>query len=229
MSNTYGLTKDNLLWSLPAVLQQDRSVHALAEGAAEELSKLPSEVDQLTIYPRIDTLPEDLLDILAQDFKVDWWDYNYTLAEKRQTLKDSFLVHRRLGTKWAIQTALSAIYPDSTVEPWFTYGGDPYYFRLCINTGNKPTDFEQQNRVLELAKCYQGLRDRMDEIRYTVEAEKPDTIRCGGCFSGAVILCLPELTDVFHFDTSIRVGAISPMLRTLPVPEFTGERKEGRE
>ena len=37
------------------------------------------------------------------------------------------------GTKWAVETALSAIYPDSVVQEWFEYNGEPYTFRLQIN------------------------------------------------------------------------------------------------
>ena len=37
----------------------------------------------LRIYTRIDELPEWLLDILARDFAVDWYDRSYTLEEKK--------------------------------------------------------------------------------------------------------------------------------------------------
>ena len=83
--NNHGLTKQNLLASLPLVLQQDKSMMALADGIAELLSQRPDEIDHLRIYSAIDRLPEQILDILAYDFKVDWWDGNYSLEEKRRT------------------------------------------------------------------------------------------------------------------------------------------------
>ena len=42
------------------------------------------EIDSLRIYTRIDELPEWLLDILARDFAVDWYDRSYTLEEKKK-------------------------------------------------------------------------------------------------------------------------------------------------
>lgn len=42
------------------------------------------EIDSLRIYTRIDELPEWLLDILARDFAVDWYDRSYTLEEKEK-------------------------------------------------------------------------------------------------------------------------------------------------
>ena len=74
--NNHGLSKENMLASLPLVLQQDKSMMALADGIAELLSQRPDEIDHLRIYSAIDRLPEQILDILAYDFKVDWWDGN---------------------------------------------------------------------------------------------------------------------------------------------------------
>ena len=93
MSN-HGLTVENLMRTLPAVLARDKNTHALAEAVAEAIVAELENIDLVRIYARIDELPEDLLDILAYDFKVDWWDGDYTLAQKRQTLKDSWRVHR---------------------------------------------------------------------------------------------------------------------------------------
>ena len=131
--NNHGLTPENLLASLPQALQGDDSIVALAQAISSVLSDRIEEINHLRIYPAIDQLDEPLLDILAHDFKVDWWDADYTLEEKRRTLKDSWRVHKLMGTKAAVETAISAIYPNTKVLEWFEYGGSPYHFRLDIN------------------------------------------------------------------------------------------------
>lgn len=128
----YGLTAGNLMAALPDALRQDSSVLALAESVAGLLASRPEEIDRLRIYPAIDALPENLLDILAYDFKVDWWDPEYSLDEKRWTLKTSWKVHKTLGTKAALEAAMSAVYPGTEVEEWFEYGGEPHHFRVFI-------------------------------------------------------------------------------------------------
>ena len=133
MNNAHGITKENLLASLPAVLANDDNMAALAAAVAEVLANRVDEIGRVDIYSQIDQLPNELLDILAYDFKVDWWDANYTLEEKRRTLKDSWNVHRRLGTKAAVVLAISAIYPDTQVSEWWEYGGKPYHFKLLID------------------------------------------------------------------------------------------------
>lgn len=128
--NDHGLTRENLVATLPPALRTDPAVVALAEALAGVLAARPEEINRLLIYPAIDTLDEPLLDILAYDFKVDWWDPEYSLEEKRRTLNDSWRVHRMLGTKAAVETAISAIYPNGKVREWFEYGGQPYHFRI---------------------------------------------------------------------------------------------------
>ena len=180
--NEHGLTKENLVATLPVALQKDESAVALAEAIAELLSKRPAEIERLRIYPAIDQLDEQLLDILAYDFKVDWWDPEYTLEEKRQTLKDSWRVHKTLGTKAAVLTAISAIYPHTQVIEWFEYGGEPYHFKLNINITNDSIDSAKLRRVLNRLNFYKSLRSHNDGIHYFMEPEKqPVALVWTGC------------------------------------------------
>ena len=166
MNSAHGLTAENLLRTLPEVLRNDEKMAALAASIADVLAARPAEIEQLMIYSRIDELPEDLLDILAEDFKVDWWDGDYTLEEKRQTLKDSWRVHRMLGTKAAVETAISAIYPETQVSEWFEYGGEPYHFRLLIDSTYEGVDPAKHQRVLDRVEYYKNLRSVLDEVEY---------------------------------------------------------------
>ena len=168
--NNHGLIRENLVATLPAALQKDPSAVALAEAMADLLARRPDEIEQLRIYPVIDRLDARLLDILAYDFKVDWWDADYSLEEKRRTLKDSWRVHKLLGTKAAVEMAISAIYPRTTVLEWWEYGGEPYHFRLDINITNDSIDSVKQRRVLERLEYYKSLRSHNDGVTYFVEA-----------------------------------------------------------
>lgn len=166
MSNPYGITPDNLLRTLPEVLRNDQKALALATAIASELALLSEQSALASIYTRIDELPEAVLDKLAEDFKVDWWSYDYTPEEKRRTLKDSWNVHRRLGTKYAVETAISAIYPDTQVQEWFNYGGRPYYFKLLIPVDQTALDPSKHSTVLGLVEYYKNLRSVLDEVEY---------------------------------------------------------------
>lgn len=175
-----GITKENLLLIAPPALRQDKSFMALLEAASAALSARGAEIDRARLYPNIDGLDEAVLDILAYDFKVDWWDPEYSLEEKRRTLKDSWRVHRKLGTKAAVERAIRAIYPETTVEPWFEYGGEPYHFRLRINVTSDTGDKVRQKKVLDRLNYYKSLRDHVDTIRYFMTPKKSWALAGGG-------------------------------------------------
>lgn len=196
--NSHGLTKENLLWSFPLALNGDSSVAALADVTAGSLVARRPEIDRLSIYPRIDELPEALLDILAYDFKVDWYDYEYPIAAKRALIKGNILVHKRQGTVYATRSILDGLYPKSAMEEWFEYGGEPGCFRLNVNVSNSAEEgavviysTEEILRRISTAKRLSAhlegvsymvrrgivIRHRMDSWSYRVP--ECGTIRCG--------------------------------------------------
>lgn len=175
-----GITKENMLFTLPLVLQRDESTGALADATAEVLAHRLEEIDRLRIISNIDNLEEALLAILARDFKVDWWDPDYSLEEKRRTVKSSWRVHKTLGTKAAVETAIRAIYPLTTVEEWFEYGGEPYHFRLNIDITSDSGDRARQKRVLDRLNFYKSLRSHNDGVRYFLVPEKSWAVAGGG-------------------------------------------------
>ena len=162
MNSAHALTAENLLRALPEVLRNDESMAALAASVAQVLAQRPEEIQRLAIYPRIDELPEDLLDILAYDFKVDWYDYNYSVESKRAIIKGCFFVHRKMGTRKSVENALSAIYPGTIVEEWFEYGGSPYYFRVILDV-TSPREAIDNGKILRALNLYKPLRSHLED------------------------------------------------------------------
>ena len=133
MSSKYGITRENLLFTLPSAIKNDESTQALADAEARLLAGRLSETDIPRIFPTLDRQTEAVLDILAYDLKVDWYDYDYPIATKRALIRASVLTHKRLGTLYAVLSTLRSLYPDSGVEEWFQYGGENGYFRVNVN------------------------------------------------------------------------------------------------
>ncbi len=140
--------------SLPPALKNDPNMLALARVIAEQLQINAKDIEKNIIYARIDELDEQTLDILAYDLHVDWYDYSYPIDVKRRTIRDSVKVHRQLGTKYAVETALGAVFPGTTVKEWFEYGGDPYMFKVIIGATESGISAERQAAVLERVQFY---------------------------------------------------------------------------
>lgn len=147
------LSKDTLMQVYPSVLDKDALFNALGQSAAESIGEAFLNVKKTSIYTRIAELDEGVLDILAKDFGISWYDYDFQLDTKRRVVAAAFSVHRHMGTAGAMITAICAIWPDSTVEEWFDYGGDPYYFRVLVNaSGDEPIRFDSIDKTVQLYK-----------------------------------------------------------------------------
>lgn len=172
---------------LPQPLRNDPRMLALAKAIAEQKRNAAAEVRLARFWTDIDSVPEQMLDVLAYDLKIDWWDESYTVEEKRQTIKDCFKVHKFKGTKYAVETAISAIYPETTAEEWFEYGGDPYTFRLTIDATNVEVNTAQHKRVLERVNYYKNLRSHLERVKYTLYPEKAQAV-CASAFLGSYMV-----------------------------------------
>jgi phage tail P2-like protein len=181
------ITPVNLMAAMPDVLYNDESCRALGAAAAGALAARTAEIGLLQIYSRIDGLPEALLDILAVDFNVGWYDAGGTVEVKRQTLKDSFKVHRLSGTKAAVERAMSAVYENTKVSEWFEYGGLPYCFKLLIDASFENIEPEKHRRVLGRVEFYKNARSRLDGVEYVAHPEGHCTVYASAGAAAAVM------------------------------------------
>lgn len=170
MNNPRGITEAgrdiytvNFADYLPAALKHDPKMRAIAEAVTEKALTVSGEIENVLIYSRIDELPEELIDILAYDMHVDWYDYSFPLKVKRDILKSSVKVHKRMGTKYAVETAIQAIYPESRIEEWFDYGGKPFHFKVILNAGDRNLEIDLDD-VVKKVNMYKRLSAHMDSI-----------------------------------------------------------------
>ena len=155
------VTYDSTMRVLPSVLKKSGLTLHLGQATAKFLELADCDVRLASIYARIDELPEDLLDILAIDFDVLWYEFNYDLETKRRLIKESFYVHRHLGTIGATKQALCAVWPHTDIEEWFEYDGDPYYFRVLIEANStQPIHVE---KILDTIRQYQSIRSHLED------------------------------------------------------------------
>lgn len=153
------LDNDTLLQVYPSVLANDKTYSPIGETVASCVSESSQSIKSVSIYPSIDDLPEGVLDILAKDFKIDWYDYDQTLEVKRNTVKSCFMVHRSIGTAASIKQALKNIWENVTLEEWFEYSGDPYHFRVHV-VDNHTADKEAEARfVIGITKNARSILD----------------------------------------------------------------------
>lgn len=224
MNNTLGTV--DLLRIFPPALKYDPKMTAAAQAIAKELQRTSGEIRNNIIYARIDELDEAALDVLAHDLHVDWYDFNYPIEVKRATIRDSIKIHRRLGTKYAVETALGNVFPGTKVEEWFEYGGEPYFFRVIIDATAAEVTAEKQKAVIEKVRFYKNARSHLEKIGFQMETSGVVTI---GAYhtAGTSIEVYPYVPQDVEASGTAGLGAYHTAALSVEVYPFTSNVLNG--
>lgn len=197
----------------PPALKKDKSMLALGEIIAEELHITARETRKNIIYANIEELSETWLDVLAYDLHVDWYDHDYPIEIKRAIIKDSIKIHQKLGTKYAVETALRNVYKGAGISEWFEYGGRPYYFKININIGSSGFPKGAYQDILGKVWFYKNLRSHCDGIYISLKGGDSVVRIMAGSGSGAVLKVKAKTADqikaveTLHIITNAAAGA----------------------
>ena len=194
------LRQAKLTDAIPATLAAQPWAQALAYAEWRMRGLLLEYAQDSQIYTALDTCPEMVLDALAVSWKVDWYDTTYPVEVKRSIIRSCMAVRRYMGTAWSAKKALSDVWPDSGIEEWFDYGGEPGRFRVVCNVTD-PTVTAQVEVIENNVMLYKRESAHLDSISFMVrhgiqigtvyEAYKYDVPRCG------MIRCCAQNWSVF--------------------------------
>jgi phage tail P2-like protein len=113
-------------------IADDKGVQALAKALDPEFQSVSRDIREVLILPRIDELPEPVIDLLAWQYHVDFYAPDLPLDVKRKLVKDSIPWHRKKGTLWAIKKVLDDLGFVPTIKEWFELppGVKPHTFSV---------------------------------------------------------------------------------------------------
>ncbi|MBQ7168445.1 MAG: phage tail protein I [Synergistaceae bacterium] len=117
----------------PPNLADDPSVSPVITALNPVLADVSQETHTSSLIAHLDSLPVSILDWLAWQWHSDFYDLAGTDTMKRETVRDSLTWHMRKGTPSAIISALKSLGVDAEFVPWWTFGGQPYTFRIKAN------------------------------------------------------------------------------------------------
>lgn len=152
----------SLLDILPDSLKQDPDIVAIAKALTPEFQSLSRETKLCLIYVMIDYFSSDIVDLLAFETHVDFYDPSLPLEVKRLLVKNSIPRHRRKGTPAAVEELITTVFGDGHVEEWFEYGGEPYYFKVVTN--NREVTTEQALMFTRALNSVKNTRSWLEKV-----------------------------------------------------------------
>ena len=161
---------------MPENLLESRAVKYSADTLASQLSCTVDTIKLIEIIAHIDELPEDIVDSLAWQWRVDFYDYALPLAKRRTLVKNSIRWHMKKGTKAVVEEVIRAIFNSGIVEEWFEYGGRPDYFRCNLPNPDTPLTKEQIQQCLRAIGTVKNVRSWLDGLGFERTIDIPSKV-----------------------------------------------------
>lgn len=162
--------------NLPSSIDR-QNIRDLAEVLDVKLQEINAMSEIVLLYPRIDELPENLIDALADQFHVDFYDASMSLQQKRTVVKKSIAWHRRKGTPSVVEEMVRTVFESAHVEEWFEYNGKPYFFRVTLITAPL-TDKAVLDRLVDAIDKTKNVRSWLEYVQFSRPMEQ--TVYIGG-------------------------------------------------
>jgi phage tail P2-like protein len=159
----------NLLELQTSNMQKDLTTIAMCNALEPQFKQLTDEVKLCLIYSRIDELEGAILDELAWQMSIDWYDINADIDTKRSIVKSATRVHRYRGTPYAVEEVIQTYFGDGYVQEWFEYGGEPYMFKVITNNPSVTSELAQQ--FLKVLNSVKNVRSHLEEIVISLSGE----------------------------------------------------------
>lgn len=160
----------SLIDVLPPNLLADKQIYAAARALDDELQKITAATRNALLLPRLDELSEEVIDLLAWQWHVDFYEPSMSIETKRQLVCESIAWHRIKGTKAAVEKMAQTVFKGGVVTEWFEYGGEPYHFRIDVLNAPNMTE-ENRGRLLAVVNASKNTRSWLDELRFRREAQ----------------------------------------------------------
>lgn len=154
---------------LPRFMRDDNAVKGLAAGIDAIIPELAASVDRLSTWNHIDELSESELDELVWELNIPWYDTRASVAIKREVIKASDQVHKKLGTKWAVEKIIVTYFGEGHVSEWWEYDGEPGHFQ--VNSSNPSINNERLAEFLNLLEKVKRASAKLDAVVISLSDE----------------------------------------------------------
>ena len=104
----------------PRFILADKNGYALAKAIEKALHIMCDVIKTgVEIEKNVERMPEWRLDEMAWELNALWYDYSESLDVKRQQIAGAMTFYDRLGTPYAVLSAVKAVYGDGMLSEWF--------------------------------------------------------------------------------------------------------------
>jgi len=110
----------------------------------------------------------------------------------RELLSCAISLKKYIGSVYYLEEMLKILSEDIKVKEWFTYGGEPYYFKVQVKADTKAITKEFYEKLEKAINEYKNVRSVLEKIVITTKVNLGKKYAFG-CLSGESIEVRPLL------------------------------------
>lgn len=132
-----------LLENTPPSVSYDAKVQSIMHAWDRQAQEVIDAIDEVIIIPNIAKIVDSrLIDLLAWQFHVDFYEADAPLELRRELVLKSLEWHTYKGTRWVVEDILHTVFETGIVLEWFEYNPKPhenwhdaYRFKILVPSG----------------------------------------------------------------------------------------------
>ena len=178
---------------MPLALRKDEYIQAHSYALKETAVMLLEKIRQTSVYACIGILSEKIVDLLAEEFRAQYYDTSLPVEDKRKAVKKALLWHCRAGTVSAVRELTDLVWRSDSaqVQEWFEYGSAPYLFRILLGT-DMNIEEELIDAFLDAVWKVKNTRSHLESITFMRRLDNTLYMGAASAHTGRIVI-----TDVW--------------------------------
>ena len=194
---------------LPEPLSSDPDVIAISYALKMAMKKCLEYSVGTRMYADIDNMTEDILDYMAVEMRLVYYDESFSIDVKRSLIKESYFSYMEAGTKNAVERLIEQIYGLGDVTEWFDFPdgeGIPGEFDITTDAQLTPETFEMISKTIE------SVKNESSHLRRIQTAREID----GNLYLGTGVIASPRyvVTQLISDQADINGNALGAAANT---------------
>ena len=163
------LSNISILNLMPPNIASDKNVIMAAQAFDEVLRDIIKQIPNVSVISNLvlnKIVDEILIDLLAWQFHVDFYDPKMPIKVRRDLVMKSLDWHFRKGTPSVVEELVSTVFSKAIVQEWFEYDGLPYRFQIA--TEEVMPDTETRNNLIRAINSVKNTRSFFETFKQLV-------------------------------------------------------------
>jgi phage tail P2-like protein len=149
-----------LLELLPPNLTSSPDIIAASRAIDKQWQQLANKIRYVLTYADIDNAISDVVNMLAIEMNVDFYDETLALDKRRALVKSAYITKK--GTANAVKQVVTAAFDKANVQEWFDYNGEPFHFRVTTEA-SMPSE-ATINKIFSAISAVKNVRSKLDYL-----------------------------------------------------------------